>query len=76
MNCLPEQYFIIEKSDKLINFQKKKLREEAPEYSLIVSWITSLPENFDGIIIANELLDAFPFERFARTDEDLSLIHI
>ena len=71
MNCLPEQYFIIEKSDKLINFQKKKLREEAPEYSLVVSWITSLPENFDGIIIANELLDAFPFERFARTEEDI-----
>jgi SAM-dependent MidA family methyltransferase len=71
MNCLPEQYFIIEISEKLIKHQKKKLNDKAPEYSSVVSWITSVPDNFDGIIIANELLDAFPFERFARTNENV-----
>jgi SAM-dependent MidA family methyltransferase len=71
MGCMPEHYLIIEISANLINHQKRKLKEEIPELTSIVSWISSVPEEFSGIVIANEVADAFPFERFVRTDNQV-----
>jgi SAM-dependent MidA family methyltransferase len=71
MGCMPEHYFIIEISVNLINHQKRKLKEEVPELASIVSWISSMPKEFSGIVIANEVADAFPFERFVRADNQV-----
>ena len=71
MGCMPEHYLIIEISANLINHQKRKLKEEIPELTSIVSWVSSVPEEFSGIVIANEVADAFPFERFVRTDNQV-----
>ena len=71
MNRLPEHYFILDISVNLIECQKKRLKEEVPELVSIVSWVSSVPEDFSGIVIANEVADAFPFERFVRTDREV-----
>jgi len=31
-----------------------------------VQWLSDLPKNFSGVIVANEVLDALPIERFLR----------
>lgn len=53
------KYYIIEKSEKLVRLQKKKLLDTYPQYFDKVIWIDDY-KNFsiDGIIIANEVLDA------------------
>jgi len=71
MRCLPEHYFIIEISKNLIDHQKRKLKQDVPELASIVSWISSVPEEFTGIVIANEVADAFSFERFVRTSNEV-----
>jgi len=71
MSIKPRNYFIVDISENLINRQKQKISKDIPELSSLVSWITKMPENFQGIIIANEVADAFPFERFIRTDNEV-----
>ena len=71
MECLPEHYFIVDVSATLIDCQKKRLQKEVPELASIVSWVSSVPREFSGIIIANEVADAFPFERFVKTDNEV-----
>ncbi|MBY0579854.1 MAG: SAM-dependent methyltransferase [Burkholderiales bacterium] len=48
-------YFILEVSADLKARQEKRLQGFA------VTWLEKLPEHFDGLIIANEVLDAVPF---------------
>lgn len=51
----PANYFIMEVSADLRERQQERLK------GLPVSWLDSLPANFEGLIIANEVLDAIPF---------------
>ncbi len=48
-------YYILEVSADLRGRQEERLK------GLPVSWIEDLPDDFEGIIIANEVLDAVPF---------------
>lgn len=64
LGSLPERYLILEVSPDLQERQKKRLRAEAPEYLSRVSWITNLPTDFSGVVVANEVADALPVERF------------
>lgn len=57
------QYFIYEKSPLLESKQKNELRKNSNFYSHI-KWVKKLPQNFKGIIIANEVLDALPVHCF------------
>lgn len=59
------RYFILEPSAELRQRQAERLRRElTPDHFALVSWLTSLPEHFRGVILANEVLDAFPVECF------------
>ena len=71
MNIKPRNYFIIDISEDLINRQKQKISKDIPELSSLVHWVTKMPENFQGIVIANEVADALPFERFIRADDEV-----
>lgn len=62
-NSLPEKYFIIELSAQLKNIQQETLKRTLPEIYDRVEWLTELPTNFKGVVIANEVLDAFPVKR-------------
>jgi SAM-dependent MidA family methyltransferase len=64
---LPRQYLILEVSPDLRERQEQKLREAHPNLMPRISWLDSLPDALEGIIVGNEVADALPVERFRRT---------
>lgn len=58
--ALPERYAILELSGDLRQRQYATLAEGAPHLLERVVWLERLPERFDGLVLANELLDAMP----------------
>jgi len=68
LDALPERYEILEVSAELQERQVRYLRAEIPELVSLVSWLAGPPEKHSGVIIANEVLDALPIERFVRSD--------
>jgi SAM-dependent MidA family methyltransferase len=60
--ALPERYSIIELSGELRERQRATLSERAPQLLSRVDWLDRLPERFDGLVLANELLDAMPVQ--------------
>ncbi|MDH3220230.1 MAG: SAM-dependent methyltransferase [Gammaproteobacteria bacterium] len=72
MESLPalRHYQILDLSAALKQRQQRYLRARlsAERFSRI-EWLTSLPEAFDGIVIANELLDAMPVHILQKQDD-------
>ncbi|MCX9156238.1 SAM-dependent methyltransferase [Niveibacterium sp. 24ML] len=60
--CLPERYRILELSGELRARQRETLQEKVPALLPRVEWIDTLPDQFDGVVIANEVLDVMPVE--------------
>ncbi len=64
-DALPAEYWIMEVSADLIARQKTAIASLDPSVAARVRWLKSLPQMpFRGVIVANEVLDALPFERF------------
>ncbi len=61
---LPSTYRILEVSASLEQRQRKTLQTRVPQHMDRVQWLTELPLNFNGVILANEVVDALPVERF------------
>ena len=65
LDSLPERYLILDVSGQLAGMQQELLSDELePQLIKRVHWIQSLPESFSGVVLANEVFDAFPVERF------------
>lgn len=64
---LPDRYWILEPSADLRRRQQQLL-EQDDELARRVSWLDTLPDAFSGVVLANEVLDALPVERFRVTD--------
>lgn len=64
-NALPEHYYILEISGQLQQRQREQFIQHAPELLPKVVWLSQLPQNFNGVVLANEVIDAFPVHRFA-----------
>lgn len=64
LDALPDQYLILEISPDLAERQRQRIAKELPDLAARVRWIDGLPADFDGVIIANEVADALPVERF------------
>ncbi|PCH65565.1 MAG: hypothetical protein COC04_01665, partial [Gammaproteobacteria bacterium] len=60
LNRLPANYFIIEASADLRGRQQQQIEAKLPHLSHIVQWLDQLPNNFIGVILANEVCDAMP----------------
>lgn len=61
---LPARYLILEVSGDLASRQRETLATD-PDITPRVEWIDRLPESsFSGVILANEVADALPIERF------------
>ncbi|WP_088916649.1 class I SAM-dependent methyltransferase [Granulosicoccus antarcticus] len=61
-------YTILEPSADLVQRQQQLLREHLDETAFSrVAWIATLPDSFSGVIIANEVMDALPVERFVKS---------
>jgi SAM-dependent MidA family methyltransferase len=69
LESLPERYLILEASSDLRARQEMLIRKETPGLRDRVDWLSELPETFSGMVVANEVADALPVERFERTDE-------
>jgi SAM-dependent MidA family methyltransferase len=61
MQQLPSHYYILEVSDYLRQVQRDNLQLLLPEaiFSRVV-WLQALPEEFVGVMLGNEVLDAIP----------------
>ncbi len=65
LNSLPEHYFILEISAELRERQHDLLSQNLPHLLSRIIWLNELPVIlFNGIIIANEVMDAMPVHRF------------
>lgn len=65
INCLPKHYYILEVSADLRERQQQHLKAALPNYFDNIIWLNQLPEqDFKGVILANEVLDAMPVELF------------
>jgi SAM-dependent MidA family methyltransferase len=60
LDKLPEHYYIVEISESLKQRQQEKLQS----FKEKVVWLEHLPEQFEGVILANEVLDAMPVKKF------------
>jgi SAM-dependent MidA family methyltransferase len=68
-DALPEGgYQILEVSADLRRRQEQLLRSKVPDHADRVTWLGNLPRDFTGVIVANEVLDALPVERFIRRE--------
>jgi SAM-dependent MidA family methyltransferase len=61
------RYMILEVSPDLRERQEAFIRAECPQLWTKVEWVDGLPERFDGVVIANEVADALPVERFRKS---------
>ena len=68
LDALPAEYRIIEVSADLRERQQRLLQEEVPEFADKVVWLDRMPDAHRGVVIANEVLDALPVERFLIRD--------
>jgi SAM-dependent MidA family methyltransferase len=61
---LPDQYLILEVSPDLIDRQKNRLLDFLSEHQIStqIIWLDHMPNDFKGVILANEVLDAIPFD--------------
>jgi SAM-dependent MidA family methyltransferase len=65
LDALPARYLILEVSAELRARQQQRLAALAPALAGRVAWLDRLPEApFSGVMLANEVLDALPCERF------------
>ncbi len=61
----PDQYLLLEVSGELRERQRRTLEAQVPDQLHRVSWLDALPaQPLPGVLLANEVLDALPVERF------------
>ncbi len=64
---LPRHYCILERSAALRQCQREAIAANLPHLVERVHWLDRLPESFNGMMLANEVLDAAPVRRFQWT---------
>lgn len=73
----PEAYWILDPSPTLQKKQQQTVDTHLPTWKEKICWLKKLPEKpFVGIIIANEVLDAMPAQRFQVTHDNCFEIHV
>ncbi|WP_414638794.1 class I SAM-dependent methyltransferase [Aquabacterium sp.] len=55
-----KRYTIVDLSGSLRDRQHQRMIKHLPELAHKVVWADSLPEQFDGVVVGNEVLDAMP----------------
>ena len=61
---LPARYYIFEVSPNLRARQRDTIAACASELNARVAWLETLPARMRGVMLANEVLDAMPVQRF------------
>ncbi len=74
LGCLPERYLILDLSGSLRARQEQTLTDELAHLRGRVQWLDRLPEQpLRGVVLANEVLDAMPVQRFVMRADELKL---
>ena len=71
LGSFPKRYFILEVSADLQQRQQYLFERLAPHLLPRIAWLKHLPARFDGLILANEVLDAMPVHLVAWRGPDL-----
>lgn len=72
LNCLPESYLILEVSGNLRQRQQELILQKIPQLAGLVHWLDKWPETpFNGVMLANEVLDAMPVYRFMQSETEI-----
>ena len=70
LDALPDHYYILEVSADLAARQRQRLAELSGDLARRVQWLDRWPERaMHGVVLANEVLDAMPVERFVLRGE-------
>jgi len=64
LDAAPSRYRILEVSPELKLRQQRRIAADIPALADRVEWVDDMPSSFSGVIVANEVLDAMPVERF------------
>lgn len=75
-DALPDRYRILDVSADLRERQMRTLAESVPHLRDRVEWLDALPEAFEGVIVANEVLDAMPVERFTARRGEINALGV
>ena len=74
---LPTHYLILEVSADLRSRQQEMIRRQFPGMQSRVVWLDELPRHpIHGVVLANEVIDAFPVERFRIIDGEVQEIGV
>ena len=74
---LPERYRILEVSPDLADRQRRTLERTLPHLMERVEWLEDFPaEPWNGVVVANELLDSLPVHRVRITEEGLKELYV
>jgi SAM-dependent MidA family methyltransferase len=78
LDALPKQYWLLEPSADLRERQREALREALPaEVFARVQWLDRPPQSaWNGVLFANEVLDALPVTRFRVGDGEVFEEHV
>jgi SAM-dependent MidA family methyltransferase len=69
LGALPEHYYILEVSASLRAQQQARIAALPAVLAQRVHWLETLPAHpISGVVLANEVADALPFERFVSTE--------
>lgn len=73
----PVRYLILERSAHLRQVQKETLQQLVPEWIDRIEWLDKPPDDpWQGIFLANEVLDALTVERFCVADTEIMQLKI
>jgi SAM-dependent MidA family methyltransferase len=76
LGCPPDRYFILEVSADLRERQRARLTELAPGLIERVQWLDAWPVGLRGVVLANEVLDALPVQRFRIRKEQVNSVGV
>jgi SAM-dependent MidA family methyltransferase len=74
---LPRHYYVVELSAELRERQQQTMLDKAPHLLETVHWLDALPtQPIQGVILANEVLDAMPVECFCIHDGSVEQLRV
>ena len=78
LDALPDRYAILEPSAQLRQRQRERLQQRLPSPLFArVEWLDGpLPHDWNGVLFANEVIDALPTPRFAIRDGEVFEEHV
>ncbi len=69
--CGVRSYSILEPGTELKERQRATIERLAPRSAAKVQWLDRLPEHFEGVMLANEVVDAMPAHAVAWRDDGI-----